>query len=42
MALFQFYGLFSLIYLVIGIYWGIQTFRYWHDILPVQVRDQWS
>ncbi|KAJ2957540.1 hypothetical protein NQZ79_g6784 [Umbelopsis isabellina] len=32
----MFYGLFSLIYLVIGIYWGIQTFRYWHDILPVQ------
>ncbi|KAF7731569.1 hypothetical protein EC973_009333 [Apophysomyces ossiformis] len=31
-----FYGVFSLIYLAVGLFWGIQSFRYWHDILPVQ------
>ncbi|KAI9313110.1 lung seven transmembrane receptor-domain-containing protein [Dichotomocladium elegans] len=31
-----FYGVFSLIYLVVGIFWAVQTFRYWRDILPVQ------
>ncbi|KAI7861515.1 lung seven transmembrane receptor-domain-containing protein [Spinellus fusiger] len=31
-----FYGVFSLVYLAIGLFWGIQTFRYWSEILPVQ------
>ncbi|KAH8547741.1 lung seven transmembrane receptor-domain-containing protein [Umbelopsis sp. PMI_123] len=31
-----FYGVCSIIYLIIGLYWAIQTFRYWNDILPVQ------
>ncbi|KAJ8655827.1 hypothetical protein O0I10_008491 [Lichtheimia ornata] len=31
-----FYGIFSLIYLAVGLFWGIQSFRYWSDILPVQ------
>ncbi|KAI9301042.1 lung seven transmembrane receptor-domain-containing protein [Cunninghamella echinulata] len=30
------YGIFALIYLSVGIFWGIQSFRYWDDILPVQ------
>ncbi|KAI8078871.1 lung seven transmembrane receptor-domain-containing protein [Halteromyces radiatus] len=30
------YGVFALVYLSVGVFWGIQTFRYWHDILPVQ------
>lgn len=37
LTIIQFYGVFSLIYLIIGLYWAIQTFRYWGDILPVQV-----
>ncbi|CAO3697283.1 unnamed protein product [Umbelopsis ramanniana] len=31
-----FYGVFSIIYLIIGLFWAVQTFRYWGDILPVQ------
>ncbi|KAL0087677.1 lung seven transmembrane receptor-domain-containing protein [Phycomyces blakesleeanus] len=31
-----FYGIFSLVYLCVGLFWGIQSFRYWQDILPVQ------
>ncbi|ORY94013.1 lung seven transmembrane receptor-domain-containing protein, partial [Syncephalastrum racemosum] len=31
-----FYGLFSIVYLAVGIWWGVQTFRFWGDILPVQ------
>ncbi|KAI9027434.1 lung seven transmembrane receptor-domain-containing protein [Phycomyces nitens] len=31
-----FYGVFSLVYLCVGLFWGIQCFRYWQDILPVQ------
>ncbi|ORZ06454.1 lung seven transmembrane receptor-domain-containing protein [Absidia repens] len=30
------YGVFALVYLAVGLFWGVQTFRYWHDILPVQ------
>ncbi|KAI9264356.1 lung seven transmembrane receptor-domain-containing protein, partial [Phascolomyces articulosus] len=31
-----FYGIFALIYLCVGLFWGVQSFRYWQDILPVQ------
>ncbi|KAI7853219.1 lung seven transmembrane receptor-domain-containing protein, partial [Circinella umbellata] len=31
-----FYGVFALIYLCVGLFWGVQTFRYWQDVLPVQ------
>ncbi|RUS21468.1 lung seven transmembrane receptor-domain-containing protein, partial [Endogone sp. FLAS-F59071] len=31
-----FYGLFSILYLVIGVLWMIQSLRYWRDILTVQ------
>ncbi|KAI8145872.1 lung seven transmembrane receptor-domain-containing protein [Fennellomyces sp. T-0311] len=31
-----FYGIFSLIYLAVGLFWAIQSVRYWQDILPVQ------
>ncbi|CDH48668.1 integral membrane protein [Lichtheimia corymbifera JMRC:FSU:9682] len=31
-----FYGAFSIAYLAVGIAWGIQTYRFWNDILPVQ------
>ncbi|KAL1936295.1 hypothetical protein VTP01DRAFT_429 [Rhizomucor pusillus] len=31
-----FYGASFVVYLSVGAFWAIQTFRYWHDILPVQ------
>ncbi|KAI8391629.1 lung seven transmembrane receptor-domain-containing protein [Radiomyces spectabilis] len=31
-----FYAVFALVYLAVGIFWAIQCFRHWHDILPVQ------
>ncbi|KAI8138076.1 lung seven transmembrane receptor-domain-containing protein [Fennellomyces sp. T-0311] len=31
-----YYGIFSLIYLLVGVAWGIQSYRYWDDVLPVQ------
>ncbi|KAJ3180147.1 hypothetical protein HDU85_004150 [Gaertneriomyces sp. JEL0708] len=31
-----FYGLLSIVYLLIGIAWVGFSFKYWHDILPVQ------
>ncbi|KAI8331835.1 lung seven transmembrane receptor-domain-containing protein [Chlamydoabsidia padenii] len=30
------YGVFALVYLAVGLFWAAQSFRYWHDILPVQ------
>ncbi|SAL95378.1 hypothetical protein [Absidia glauca] len=30
------YGVFALVYLAVGLFWAVQSFRYWHDILPVQ------
>ncbi|KAI8364748.1 lung seven transmembrane receptor-domain-containing protein [Radiomyces spectabilis] len=30
------YGVSALVYLSVGLFWGVQTFRYWRDILPVQ------
>ncbi|ORX61386.1 hypothetical protein DM01DRAFT_1331990 [Hesseltinella vesiculosa] len=30
------YGVLSLVYLAVGLFWGVQSFRYWHDVLPVQ------
>lgn len=32
-----FYGVMSLIYLVLGIVWAVGSFRYWKDILPIQM-----
>ncbi|KAI9474869.1 lung seven transmembrane receptor-domain-containing protein [Zychaea mexicana] len=31
-----FYGIFALIYLCVGLFWAVQSYRYWQDILPVQ------
>ncbi|KAI9252648.1 lung seven transmembrane receptor-domain-containing protein [Sporodiniella umbellata] len=30
------YGAFAIVYLAVGLFWFVQTFRYWSDILPVQ------
>ncbi|CEG67577.1 hypothetical protein RMATCC62417_03986 [Rhizopus microsporus] len=30
------YGVFAFVYLAVGIFWFVQSFRYWRDILPVQ------
>ncbi|KAI8983711.1 lung seven transmembrane receptor-domain-containing protein [Pilobolus umbonatus] len=30
------YGAFALVYLAVGIFWAIQCYRNWNDILPVQ------
>ncbi|KAG0743501.1 hypothetical protein G6F57_005062 [Rhizopus arrhizus] len=30
------YGVFAFVYLAVGLFWFVQSFRYWSDILPVQ------
>ncbi|CAO3676360.1 unnamed protein product [Rhizopus stolonifer] len=30
------YGVFAIVYLAVGLFWLVQSFRYWSDILPVQ------
>ncbi|KAI8067188.1 lung seven transmembrane receptor-domain-containing protein [Gongronella butleri] len=30
------YGVLALVYVGVGLYWGVQCYRYWDDVLPVQ------
>ncbi|KAI8883935.1 hypothetical protein K501DRAFT_183491, partial [Backusella circina FSU 941] len=30
------YGVFAAMYLTVGLFWGVQSYRSWNDILPVQ------
>jgi uncharacterized membrane protein len=34
------YGAFACVYLAVGIFWFIQSYRNWDDILPVQVKKK--
>lgn len=34
----QLYGAFACVYTAVGIFWAIQSYRNWDDILPVQVK----
>lgn len=35
---YQLYGALACVYLAVGIFWAIQSYRNWDDILPVQVK----
>jgi hypothetical protein len=36
-VIFKLYGAFAAMYLIVGLLWGVQSYRNWSDILPVQV-----